>query len=221
MGKRVFALLLVMAVALTLALPGHAAIFKAKTYSKGDRGDEVKKLQERLISLGYLDGRADGVYGDRTAAAVRDFCRVNGLPVSGDLSPKAFSMLNSKDAKRYQEPYVPLTIEYSSTGQWRNASGGERGFRFQVTNKSRTHTVKAFEIYYYTENVWGDRIDSGVYTYTDSHRVAPGKTLYTDYVSLPKRSQISKACAGIHKVIFTDGTVRENTSVSYSSWIIK
>ena len=51
---------------------------------QGDRGEEVKKLQERLIELGYLpEGSADGAYGGRTRNAVRRFQYYNGLTVDG------------------------------------------------------------------------------------------------------------------------------------------
>ena len=41
---------------------------------QGDRGTEVRRLQERLIELGYLpEGAADGAYGGQTRNAVRRF----------------------------------------------------------------------------------------------------------------------------------------------------
>lgn len=40
---------------------------------RGDRGDEVKALQNRLRDLGFLTGSADGVYGAKTEQAVSDF----------------------------------------------------------------------------------------------------------------------------------------------------
>ena len=50
----------------------------------GDRGDEVRKLQERLIELGYLpEGAADGAFGGQTRTAVRRFQYYNGLTVDG------------------------------------------------------------------------------------------------------------------------------------------
>src|SRR5215471_762720 len=33
-------------------------------------GDDVRQLQERLLELGYDLGRADGIFGQRTAAAL-------------------------------------------------------------------------------------------------------------------------------------------------------
>lgn len=49
----------------------------------GSRGDHVVALQEALIELGFLNGKADGVYGNGTAQAVMAFQRKNSYPVTG------------------------------------------------------------------------------------------------------------------------------------------
>lgn len=50
----------------------------------GMKGTQVKRLQERLIELGYLPaGAADGAYGYQTLNAVRDFQKANGLSADG------------------------------------------------------------------------------------------------------------------------------------------
>ena len=51
--------------------------------SLGSRGDNVTKVQKRLIQYDYLDGSADGVYGQKTMDAVKLFQRRNGLTVDG------------------------------------------------------------------------------------------------------------------------------------------
>ena len=55
-----------------------------KLLKQGSRGDRVKKLQERLIELGYLSGEADGVYGNQTRRAVQRFQYYNGLQQDGE-----------------------------------------------------------------------------------------------------------------------------------------
>ena len=51
---------------------------------QGDRGTEVRRLQERLIELGYLpEGAADGAYGGQTRNAVRKFQYYNSLTQDG------------------------------------------------------------------------------------------------------------------------------------------
>ncbi len=50
----------------------------------GDKGAEVRRLQEKLIELGYLpEGAADGAYGRQTYNAVRKFQYYNGLAQDG------------------------------------------------------------------------------------------------------------------------------------------
>ena len=57
---------------------------KYHNLKKGDKGRDVKTLQERLIELGYMpEGSADGNYGNQTYKAVREFQRNNGLEADG------------------------------------------------------------------------------------------------------------------------------------------
>ena len=55
----------------------------------GDRNSHVAAVQRRLISLGYLYGNADGIYGTGTAAAVRRARKALGLQ-DGDEVDAAF-----------------------------------------------------------------------------------------------------------------------------------
>lgn len=55
----------------------------ATIYKQGSRGDDVKMIQQALVRAGYKVS-TDGVYGPKTAEAVRAFQRANGLkPVDG------------------------------------------------------------------------------------------------------------------------------------------
>ena len=49
----------------------------------GTKGDKARVLQEVLISLGFLEGPADGDYGGGTADAVRRFQETHDLEVTG------------------------------------------------------------------------------------------------------------------------------------------
>ncbi len=49
------------------------------------RGDDVAELQQRLCALGFDTGRVDGIFGDATAKALRDFQENSALPVDGIL----------------------------------------------------------------------------------------------------------------------------------------
>lgn len=56
-------------------------------------GDDVRQLQERLLEMGYDVGRADGIYGPRTARAVAQFQREVGLVPDGACGPHTMTAL--------------------------------------------------------------------------------------------------------------------------------
>ena len=70
------------------------------TCRPGDKGDAVKKVQRRLIALGYLSGSADGDYGNKTKNAVIAFQKNNGLTADGVVGAGTLSKLNSSSAKK-------------------------------------------------------------------------------------------------------------------------
>jgi len=59
----------------------------------GSSGDEVVKIQQRLSSWGYYGGKVDGIYGWRTAQAVKKFQSKNGLTVDGVAGAATLSAL--------------------------------------------------------------------------------------------------------------------------------
>ncbi|HMC69084.1 MAG TPA: peptidoglycan-binding protein, partial [Mycobacteriales bacterium] len=56
-------------------------------------GDDVAALQQRLLDLGFDPGRCDGIFGSRTAAALREFQRNVGLTADGILGPTTLAAL--------------------------------------------------------------------------------------------------------------------------------
>lgn len=71
-----------------------------ETVKYQDRGTAVRKLQTRLIELGYMPaGSADSAYGYQTYNAVRDFQRANGLEADGVAGPATLTNL-------YENPNV-------------------------------------------------------------------------------------------------------------------
>lgn len=57
------------------------------------RGDDVATLQHRLNALGFDAGREDGILGDQTAHAVREFQRNAGVAVDGIAGPATLGAL--------------------------------------------------------------------------------------------------------------------------------
>ena len=74
-----------------------------QTLRKGDSGAQVKALQLRLKELGYYTTTIDSDYGYRTAAAVSDFQRANGLTVDGTAGPATLRKLVSDSALTKEE----------------------------------------------------------------------------------------------------------------------
>ena len=75
-----------------------AAALSASTLSVGSRGDSVKKLQQALIDLGYLKGKADGIFGQQTYKAVCSFQTAKKLTVDGLAGKKTQSVLFAASA---------------------------------------------------------------------------------------------------------------------------
>ncbi|NMP38451.1 MAG: spore cortex-lytic enzyme [Clostridiales bacterium] len=59
----------------------------------GSRGDEVRKIQSVLKGLGLYKGGVDGIYGPKTAVAVKQFQKNCGLTVDGIAGPKTLLYL--------------------------------------------------------------------------------------------------------------------------------
>ena len=78
MHKRIFCLILALLFCFGWVFSAQAAVLEV-----GSRGNDVVKVQKRLIQYGYLDGEADGRYGEDTRNAVRLFQKRNGLSVDG------------------------------------------------------------------------------------------------------------------------------------------
>ncbi len=64
-------------------------------YKRGDRGDGVKRYQRRLSQAGYLTEDADGVFGEATEKAVKDFQKDNDITVTGRIDAKTQKSLNA------------------------------------------------------------------------------------------------------------------------------
>ena len=79
---------------------------KAYTLTLGMKGADVKAVQKKLKSLGYLtsNSQVDGYYGDSTEEAVEEFQKRNGLDDDGTVGAKTLEKLNSKDARKAKAP---------------------------------------------------------------------------------------------------------------------
>lgn len=70
---------------------------KVTVLRSGDKGEQVKAMQKRLVTLGYLKA-ADGVFGVQTYNAVTAFQKRNGLKADGVAGEMTLARLNSTAA---------------------------------------------------------------------------------------------------------------------------
>lgn len=85
---RIFAVLTAAMLVVILTTAPRAAV-----YQLGSRGDNVRTIQTKLKRWGYYNGSVDGVYGKKTADAVRRFQQKNGLTVDGVCGEKTLAAL--------------------------------------------------------------------------------------------------------------------------------
>lgn len=71
----------------------EVGIADAAVLKQGSKGDLVKTVQTKLIKWGYLTGKADGIYGAKTKAAVIKFQRKNGLTADGVIGTRTAQAL--------------------------------------------------------------------------------------------------------------------------------
>ena len=64
----------------------------------GSSGDEVTKLQKRLAAAGFDPGAADGIFGGKTAAAVKAFQEKVGIVADGICGPQTEAKLAEAQA---------------------------------------------------------------------------------------------------------------------------
>lgn len=71
------------------------AVYPGYLIKKGQQGENVRKVQAKLIEKGYSCGNcgADGIFGNGTYNAVIAFQRANGLGVDGIVGPKTWEKL--------------------------------------------------------------------------------------------------------------------------------
>ena len=84
--------------AVPVAMEGDVPVWRP-TIRKGSTGEDVVYCQQILIKLGYNLGAsgADGKFGAKTQAAVKEFQAKNGLGVDGVVGPMTWEALEKAD----------------------------------------------------------------------------------------------------------------------------
>ncbi len=86
--------------------------------SYGDRGDNVRKLQQSLMDAGYDVGStgADGIYGQRTQDAVRRYQQAQGIDADGIFGEWTQGRLYGSSGSQQQEAPKAPSYKYDPSG---------------------------------------------------------------------------------------------------------
>ena len=110
--KRLTALILAVLMVLTAAA---AAMGEGnRIWQKGDSGEKVSWIQQRLKELEYLSREPDGVFDEETEEALRDFQRDNGLLATGMADEVTMRVLESATetvSDRHRNMYEDVEYE--------------------------------------------------------------------------------------------------------------
>ena len=93
--RRLACALTVLVLSVLICVPAFA--LDPSTLHNGSRGDEVRRLQQALIALGFLKDQADGIFGNRTEDAVRRFQQANRLTADGLAGKMTQSVLYAEE----------------------------------------------------------------------------------------------------------------------------
>ena len=122
--KRSVLLVLALVTVLGLLPMGSA---QAAAMKQGSRGNEVKYLQQNLIGLGFLEGKADSSYGKKTAKAVEAFQAEFGLKADGNAGEATQAAIRNA--------VVRLQVELKNAGYDPGTPDGHFGSKTQKALK--------------------------------------------------------------------------------------
>lgn len=82
----------------------------------GSKGDEVVRVQGLLAKFGFYAGDIDGIFGNCTQQAVRDFQAVYSLPVNGVVNRETFAYMEraSADPSRSNRSLIMTASAYTA-----------------------------------------------------------------------------------------------------------
>lgn len=106
MSKRLVTCFLSIILALSLFPINALATDRYEILKLGDQDEYVQQLQERLLELGYLYGKATGYYGTDTQQAVIEYQKDHRLTVDGKAGPETLRSIMGKKFKLPPDRFV-------------------------------------------------------------------------------------------------------------------
>lgn len=113
--NRMTALLILILAATVLLFPANT--LAAPSLKVGSQNGDVWDLQYRLQVLGYYPDRLDGIYGSKTAQAVRSFQRDYGLKVDGITGPQTWQVLKKVSVNRNEMQMLAQVVYSEARGE--------------------------------------------------------------------------------------------------------
>ncbi len=98
-----------------------------QTLREGDDGNEVRRVQRRLISLKYTDHAADGIFDGKTAAALTLFRQASDFIGTGEADRATQEALFSPEAVANDQPLYEYLLKIDTEKQTVTAYGWEDG----------------------------------------------------------------------------------------------
>ena len=108
--SRILAVIVCMAILLLLFAPdASAAVYW------GSRGEQVRRVQQKLRQWGYYDGDVDGIFGQETYDAVVYFQKKNGLKADGVAGSATLAAMGiSSSEEKIVAASASASLSYSS-----------------------------------------------------------------------------------------------------------
>lgn len=179
-------------------------------------GEDVRRVQNKLNSLGYNAGIADGYYGEATRSAVMNFQSTRGLDVDGEVGPTTWNTLfgtSSSGGNGVTSNMKKIFIDPGHGGSDPGASGNgldEKNVVLSISKKIGNILVsKGFEVRFSRStdiavslsdrsaqaNAWGADLFVSIHCNSATASSANGTECYTHPTSNSSTKLLSKNMA--------------------------
>lgn len=140
-----------LASAVTARLGGAASTVtvEPRDLSKGDEGEDVKKMQTMLIACGYSCGSwgADGDFGSATDSTLRKYQANRGLSVDGVYGPKSRAALEADYKNKTQKPVASAPAQATQQASAAAANVAPKYYRVRKAWSDVDSQLGAYSIY--------------------------------------------------------------------------